>query len=243
MKRLFTFVFTLVVSYAFAQQSEVVYEGILLTPNKKEEAQLIAGVKAHNKKYHSKGKTTASLYYIVTGPNAGKYAWLNGPMTFADMDNWPNSTHMTDWQKNIRNFVVGEEAQYAQLNWEASYTPPSWGSPNVLLLRTFKINNKMDSRSKVMEAIIKIKEALEAMKAPNPRRVYESAFRSGEGTDITLVYPIKNWAAFSTSKGLPADFQTKYDAINGAGAFRRDVGEVLSTYTDGWYDEIRVLVE
>ena len=41
----------------------------------------------------------------------------------------------------------------AKLNWEASYTPPSWGSPKYLLWRTFKIKQDMDSYGKVLDAV------------------------------------------------------------------------------------------
>lgn len=226
-----------------AQQKEVVYENIFLTPLKSNENLLIEGVKKHNQKYHSKGKTTASLYSVLVGEHSGQYVWLNGPMTLADYDKMPDAAHMEDWQKNIRNHVTNESVKMAKLNWEASYSPPSWESPKYLLWRTFKIKQDLDSYEKVLATVTKIGQALKQMNAPNPRRVYESVFRSEDRDDISLVYPFKTFTRFSNTNGLPEGFQTEYDKMNGPGAFRKDVGDVLSKHTNGWHDEVLILVE
>ena len=212
----------------FAQQKEVVYENILLNPIKSNESLLIEGVKKHKQKFHSKGESTVSLYYVIVGKHSGQYFLLNGPMKMSDYDNMPSSSHMEDWQKNIRNNITNETVKLAKLNWEASYTPPSWGNPKYLLWRTFKIKQDLDSYGKVLEAVTKIGKVLTEINAPNPRRVYESVFRSEDLDDITLVYPFKTFTRFSNSNGLPKEFQSEYDKINGPGAFRKDVGDVLS---------------
>ena len=191
----------------FAQQKEVVYENIFLNPIKSNEALLIEGVKKHNQKFHSKGESIASLYSVLVGKHSGQYVWLNGPMKMSDYDNMPNSSHMEDWQKNIRNNITNETVKMAKLNWEASYSPPSWGSPKYLLWRTFKIKQDLDSYGKVLEAVTKIGKALTEINAPNPRRVYESVFRSEDRDDITLVYPFKTFTRFSNSNGLQKDFK------------------------------------
>jgi len=230
-------------TFLIAQQEEVVYENIFLTPLKPNENLLIEGVKKHNQKFHSKGETTASLYSVLVGKHSGQYVWLNGPMKMSDYDNMPDSSHMEDWQKNIRNNVTNETVKIAKLNWEASYSPPSWGNPKYLLWRTFKIKQDNDSYQKVLETVTKIGKALSEINAADPRRVYESVFRSEDREDITLVYPFKTFTRFSNSNGLPAGFQVEYDKMNGPGAFRKDVGDVLSKHTYGWHDEVLMLVE
>ncbi|MDG2372037.1 MAG: hypothetical protein P8L83_05445 [Flavobacteriaceae bacterium] len=140
-------------------------------------------------------------------------------------------------------YIIDERVQYAQINWDASYTPPNWGSPDKLLIRIFKVNNKTNSRQKLIEAITKIKEALVQMKVPNPRRVYVNVFRSENGEDISLVYPFKSYKRFENSNGLPPNFTAEYDKINGTGSFRTDVGDVIQMYSEGWYDEVRVLMK
>lgn len=226
-----------------AQNSEVVYENIFLTPEKSSENLLVEGIKKHNQKHHSKGKATASLYSVLIGQHSGQYVWLNGPMKLADYDNMPDSAHMEDWQKNIRMHVKDEKVKMAKLNWEASYTPPAWGSPNYILWRTFKVKHNMDSYNMILEAVTKIGKALKEMDAPNPRRVYESVFRSEDRSDITLVYPFKSFSRFSKSNGLPEGFQAKYDKINGPGAFKKDVGDIISKHSNGWHDEVLMLIK
>ena len=241
MKKLFLLlIFPLTI---FAQSGDVVYENIFLDPVKEKENLLIEGIKNHNKKFHSKGEARASLYYALIGQHSGQYVWLNGPMSFSDIDNMPGSDHMEDWQNNIRNFVSSEKVKMAKLNWDASYTPPSWGSPKYLLWRTFKIKQDIDSYGEVLEAVTKIGKTLTKMNAPNPRRVYESVFRSENRDDIVLVYPFKSFERFKNSNGLPANFQKEYDKLNGPGSFRKDVGDVLSKYTKGWHDEVLMLIE
>lgn len=227
----------------FAQQKEVVYENILLNPIKSNESLLIEGVKKHKQKFHSKGESNVSLYYVIVGKHSGQYFLLNGPMKMSDYDNMPSSSDMEDYQKNIRNNITNETVKLAKLNWEASYSPPSWGNPKYLLWRTFKIKQDLDSYGKVLEAVTKIGKVLTEINAPNPRRVYESVFRSEDLDDITLVYPFKTFTRFSNSNGLPKEFQSEYDKINGPGAFRKDVGDVLSKYTNGWHDEVLMLVD
>ena len=84
-----------------------------------------------------------------------------------------------------------------KLNWEASYSPPSWGNPEYLLHRTIKINRKYGSYEKVLEAVTKIGKVLTQIKAPNPRRVYESIIANENGENITLVYPFKSFTRFN----------------------------------------------
>ena len=238
-KLIFLFLFT---TSLIAQNSEVVYENIFLDPLKSSENILVEGVKKHNQKFHNTGETRASLYSVLIGQHSGQYVWLNGPMKMSDYDNMPKEDHMIDWQKNIRNHVTNETVKMAKLNWEASYSPPKWGSPKYLLWRTFNIKHDMDSYEKVLDAVTKIGITLNKMNAPNPRRVYESVFRSEKRDDITLVYPFKTFTRFSKSNGLPPEFQAEYDKMNGAGAFRKDVGDVLSKHTNGWHDEVLMLV-
>ena len=95
------FIFLLSTSL-FAQQEEVVYENIFLTPLKSNENLLIEGVKTHNQKFHSKGETIASLYSVLVGKHSGQYVWLNGPMKMSDYDNMPDSSHMEEWQKKYK---------------------------------------------------------------------------------------------------------------------------------------------
>lgn len=241
MKKLFLLL--LCTTTLIAQKSELVYENIFLTPVKSSENLLVEGIKRHNQKYHSKGKTTASLYSVLIGQHSGQYVWLNGPMELAEYDNMPDSAHMENWQKNIRIHVTSEKVKMAKLNWEASYTPPAWGSPNYILWRTFKIKHNMDSYNMILGAVTKIGKALKEMDAPNPRRVYESVFRSEDRSDITLVYPFKSFSRFSKSNGLPQDFQSKYDKINGPGAFKKEVGDVITKHANGWHDEVLMLIK
>lgn len=242
MKKLVFLLAVVFTTSAFSQNQEVVYESIYLIPEKAKEMKLIEGVKKHNEKFHSEGRTTASLYNVLVGRRSGQYVWLLGPMELSDYDAMPDEVHMSDWQKNIRNNVSSESVLLGKLNWEASYSPPSWGSPKYLLHRTIKINRKYGSYQKVLEAVTKIGKVLTQINAPNPRRVYESIFANENGENITLVYPFKSFTRFNKGNGLPPNFQSEYEKINGLGSFRRDVWDILSEFSNGFSDEVLQLV-
>jgi len=242
MKKIILGILTMCVLPIFAQNQEVVYESIYLIPEKAKELKLVEGVKKHNEKFHSEGKTTASLYSVLIGRRSGQYVWLNGPMGLSDYDAMPNEVHMADWQKNVRNNVSSESVVLGKLNWDASYTPPSWGNPKYLLHRTIKIGRKYGSYGKVLEAVTKIGKVLNQINAPNPRRVYQSVFNDENGENITLVYPFKSFTRFNQDNGLPANFQQEYEKINGLGSFRRDIWDVLSEYSEGQSDEVLQLI-
>ena len=81
------------------------------------------------------------------------------------------------------------------------------------------------------------------IKAPNPRRVYESIIANENGENITLVYPFKSFTRFNNGNGLPSNFQSVYEKINGIGSYRRVVWDVISEFSDGFSDEVLQLVK
>lgn len=97
MKKLLMLLAVVFTSSMFAQNQEVVYESIYLIPEKANEMKLIEGVKKHNDKFHSEGRTTASLYNVLIGRRSGQYVWLLGPMELSDYDSTPDEVHMLDW--------------------------------------------------------------------------------------------------------------------------------------------------
>ena len=237
------FIFIFLVAGFLSAQEAVIYQNTYLTPDRKSEQKLVQGVKMHNAQFHNGPKAKAALYYIISGPKSGKYAWIDGPMNYSEMDGWPDKNHSADWQKNISNYVTNEESSFAKLNWDASYSPKTWENSGYLLIRYFKVKHMANSRQKLMEAITKIKETLVKMNAEHPRRVYTQLFRSENGEDISLVYPFKSYERFENSNGLPPNFSAEYDKMNGNGSFRSDVGDIIQMYSDGWYDEVRVLMK
>mgnify|MGYP003959564229 CR=1 FL=1 len=105
------------------------------------------------------------------------------------------------------------------------------------------VKNKSKDMEAVVGAIKSIKETLVKMDADIARRVYRNQFRSPERKDISLVYPFKSWTRFEDSNGLPPNFSASYDKINGKGSWQKNVINVLDNHTDGWYDEIRVMIK
>ena len=76
---------------------------------------------------------------MLIGPHSGQYVWLNGPMTLSDMIIFQMKIIWLIGKK-IRSYISSEEVKMAKLNWEASYTPTSWGSPKYLSGEHLKSN-------------------------------------------------------------------------------------------------------
>ena len=79
MKKLVFLLAVVFTTSAFSQNQEVVYESIYLIPEKAKEMKLIEGVKKHNEKFHSEGRTTASLYNVLVGRRSGQYVLVTWP--------------------------------------------------------------------------------------------------------------------------------------------------------------------
>ena len=79
-------------------------------------------------------------------------------------------------KKNVRNNVSSESVVLGKLNWDASYTPPSWGNPKYLLHRTIKIGRKYGSYGKVLEAVTKIGKVLNQINAPKSEKSIPKCF-------------------------------------------------------------------
>ena len=63
------------------------FEVSFMMPHNGKANEFVEQVKLHDSKFHNKeGGPTTSLRFITTGINAGYYAWAEGPMQYAYID-------------------------------------------------------------------------------------------------------------------------------------------------------------
>ena len=244
-KRTLGIIIPLLTCFTLFAQEYIMFEGIYLELKEGGEiTKLESGVKKHNAKYHDgKNGPKAYLFNVLTGPYSGQYSWIMGPITLSHMDASLSSDHTKDWEVNVEKYARSHNYQYSTRDEELTYNPDNEVVGTNILQRVFDVKNKSKDMEAVVGAIKSIKETLVKMDADIARRVYRNQFRSPERKDISLVYPFKSWTRFEDSNGLPPNFSASYDKINGKGSWQKNVINVLDNHTDGWYDEIRVMIK
>ena len=230
----------LLTTAATAQSSYVMFLSMYLDPAQGKAVELVNGVKDHNKKFHAQGESQAYLWRVVSGPHSGQYAWAQGPMKYAKMDESLSTEHDADWERQVAIYCknISENRFWKRMD-DYSYNPENEVVGENALARIFYGVTDLGS---AMQQINKIKDVLVAKKASYARRVYTSEFRNTAGEDIMLVYPFDSWKELETRKGLAPNFQQQFDEVMGAGSWAKS-GAALSDSAQGWYDEVRVMVK
>src|SRR5210317_1558809 len=82
------------------------WEDMMFTPDNTKLKVLQDNIRKHNQTYHKAGPHKATVYNIVSGPNAGKIIWEMGSLTYADLDTRPGvGGHDADWRDNVSPYI------------------------------------------------------------------------------------------------------------------------------------------
>lgn len=170
-------------------------------------------VKEHNTKFHKEAPYKANLDYILTGEETGWYVWLMAPCTFTDLDKRPNNeTHRAHWDKTISPLIKKYgRTEYWRFNNKLSHVT-SGNAPKLETIWMFDI--KEGDYYRFQALIEKVKEAHK--KKGDEFSVYINQFSEGNGRQIALVWPHKNWADLDIEDG---GIKTTYEEINGEGSW------------------------
>jgi len=240
MKR--SLIFLLIVLFSSnlrAQDDYVMFLGINLDPIPGKSVELVKGVKEHNAAFHVEGESKAYLWAIVTGPRSGQYAWAQGPMKYSKMDEGLTEEHNVDWAEKVMAKCRNNERikMFRRLD-DHTYNPENEVIGNNVLARIFY---GVSDRAALLDGMMMIKEVLEAKKRDYARRVYVSDFQDQEREDVMLIYPFDKWTDLENQRGLESNFGEVFEEVHGAGSWSK-LTESLSEASDGWYDEIRTMV-
>ncbi len=227
-------------SMAFAQDYTM-FLTIELDPIPGKAGALEKGVKAHNAKFHKDGSNKGYLWSILSGPRSGKYVWGQGPMTWGDMDTPLTEEHGADWDKNVgANCKNVSNYSYFKRDDKRTYNPDNQITAKQFVAKVFTITG---NREAILDALGEIAEVFRAKKYPQARRVYTSELNLKSRQEVALIYPFKSFKMFETSTGLPAGFTKTFEEINGFGSWQRLVVGPIQANSEGFFDEIRVLIE
>ena len=91
-------------------KSYKMWEDMMFTPDNAHLKLLETNMRKHNQTYHKDGTYKATVYNIVTGPNAGKIIWEMGPIMYSNLDGRPGvGGHDEDWRDNIEPYIKKTE--------------------------------------------------------------------------------------------------------------------------------------
>ena len=137
----------------YAQDDYVMFLGINLDPIPGKSVDLVKGVKDHNAKYHAEGESKAYLWAIITGPRSGQYAWAQGPMKYAKMDEGLSAEHNEDWANKVMAHCRNNEqiTMFRRLD-DHSYNPENETVGENILARIFY---NVNDRATLLDGMMK----------------------------------------------------------------------------------------
>lgn len=224
-------------SFSLIAQEEdkktVLFESIILDPDLGSLSDLADAMAAHNKKYHPEGAHQASVYRVVTGPNAGKLIWMMGPLTWSDLDNRPAADgHDEDWVNNVLPHIKesGHVEYWARDNDLSA--PLSETQFPMYYLRYHNIEKGQGH--KINDLFTKISNTIKSIDAVNSWSVYDNTMRQGSaGRHMVTVSGMNNWAEMDDDW----KFKDHFEKLYGAGSMTGFNLEMMEATSDSW-DEI-----
>ena len=214
--------------------SYVMWESIMLTPDNSKLKVLSDNMRAHNAKYHKEIPYASAVYNIVSGPNSGKIVWMMGPMQFKHNDSRPSEGgHDEDWRDNVMPYIKkmhtveywtqdNDLSNTSMLNGDASAYP-------LLFVRYVEINSAQSFSVKPFYK--QVSETVKSMEGDNPWGLYYNEFRQGNlGRHIASVSFYKNWTEFDSDKS----FKKAFEKVHGEGKWQSFIDMSNATFSNSW---------
>jgi len=219
-----------------AQADYKMYLQILLEPKLDQISQFEENLAEHNKKFHSEGFREVVVYSISSGSNAGKYAWVMGPLTFTDMDEPElGEAHDADWNENVAALCREvSDFEWWKFQDELSYTPEG-SQTGKEIFTVYDIKKGEGYRFK--EVVKKAVEVYKAKEYPDYFRVYFAEFASDSNRDVALSSGFKTW----TSLDEKSTFKKDFEEVHGAGSWDPFLKEYQASF-NSYEDELSLLM-
>jgi hypothetical protein len=221
MKRLFLLSLAICVSVAsIAQEEDMVYETLNMTPKRGMNSKLEAAVKTHNEKFHKDGIHNAGLTRIDYGANAGQYVWVMGPVTYAALDSRPaGEDHEGHWDKTIDPLIE----KYGDVNLFVSNSKLSFGGE--ILQKSSKyqvwsIELKRGQNYRFNAIAEKLKKTYEST-GDRAFMIFNNRVHSAGKADVGILWSFNSydeWSKFPATK-------IAYEKIYGDGSWQQLLDE------------------
>lgn len=191
-------------------------------PKPDKASQLEKALVSHAQKYHT-GNWKWKVFEIQTGPDAGGFHVLEGPLSWGEFDGRGDlgAAHTADWNNVVSPLTTGMGTQGFGSFLEEMSTVPATGAIDKIIVN--HIYPKPGMVKGVMEMIAKMKKVWEA--GNESVAVYELSF-SGE-PQIVIVDRLKDGLK-ELDDNYRKPFPERYNAEYGAGAW----DEFLKSYAN-----------
>ncbi len=201
----------------FAQEAQEygVFTNLMLTAHPEKITELEAGLKAHNEKYHAEGAYQASVFFVTSGKNFGKYIWSMGPLPWSAMDNAPGDEngHNADWNANVAPYALAEsEVNYWRADLEHSNFTKDFQLKN---LSIFMLDMKRFKQTQFMSVLDKVTKVFKTKDPEQQWGVYFNELNNMDGQDVV-------WVNFFDSSSWMSEedkFPQWFEEVHGEGTF------------------------
>ena len=168
---------------------------------------------SHAQKYH-KGDWKWRVFEIQSGPDAGGFHVVEGPLSWEQFDTRGNlgAEHTADWAKNVMPFTADRgTSSYAEFNEELSTVKITDYADKIILNHILPMPGRINA---VMEMMKKMKKAWEA--GNESVAVYEA--RNSGVPEIITSTRLKNGLK-ELDAGFKKPFPERYASANGDGSW------------------------
>jgi hypothetical protein len=222
-----------------AQEKEdyQMYQMVYMKPRADKVKEFEQKLAEHNKEYHTEGAMRVNIDWVSIGKHAGSYAWVQGPMTFSDLDELPeNEAHEKHWDEEVMPFVESiQEPEFWKLQEKYSYYPEGDNGELDKVIVTF-FDLVRGKERQFYEVAEKVKEVHEKNKYDEPFMLISNRFDAGSGRDVAIVSFFSKFASFDEDNNFVKDFEE----INGPGSWYGFMNDFLES-TVSSTDEIRIM--
>jgi hypothetical protein len=232
--RKFLFILLCLPVIAGAQKKNVV-NATRVFPKADKIDQFEKAIAAHAQKYH-KGDWAWRVYSIETGPDAGGYQFVEGPVSWSSFDSRGTlgQEHTDDWNKNLSIYLTDKTSNiYLVAIDSLSTTQVGNFTDKILVTHTFP---RLGYGTQYIDHILKMKKAWEAGKQAVV--VYQTAASGKSG--YAFVYRLQD--GFKEFEDTYRDaFRKRYEMGNGAGSWDAYIQNLRTIMNDESWTEILVL--
>jgi hypothetical protein len=176
-------------------------------------AEMEKALTAHAQKYH-KGDWKWRVYEIQTGPDAGGFHVIEGPLSWDQFDKRGNlgAEHTADWNKNVAPLTTGMGSQsYVTFSEELSTVQLTDYSDKIIINHMFPKPGMINYLTDMVKKMKKVWEAGNESVA-----VYQAS-NSGEPQILTVTRLKTGLKELDPS--FRKSMQERYNAINGEGSW------------------------
>ncbi len=199
-----------------AQEENLVWESIYLTPKLDAISKLNTNMTAHNRKYHGEGAHVAYVQRVITGRKSGDLVWLMGPGPFANLDTRPSEGgHDEDWSANVLPHLTNvSQSEYWRMVSDMNYQPEGENAINVRI-RFYKV--KRGQNAAFLEHYAKIMQVFKEKKYDRALTIYSNVFPTAYGRNMASVSTFNKWADLDSGLPIGQDF----NEIHGEGSWAK----------------------